>query len=384
MVILMENYDVIICGGGTAGCAAALAAARGGLSVMLCEQNGELGGIVTTGCVGYIMDADKKGIVEEIKNSRCAVSNGKNFMVNPEYFKYYLERRLLEAGVRIKYFSKAIGVKKNGDNIESVVVAQKSEIREYCAKAYVDATGDGDLAYFAGCSYEVGKDGVTQPSSFDVIVAGINYEEVKDCVFNAPDIWCEDAKANLLAEFKRAGFTPSYIKPTLGITEKNLFVYAINHQYVSPLTEEELTMATIEGRKEVFESLEALRSLGGRWKNIIVAKTPGYIGVREGRRIKGVKTITAEDLINGTKCENSMCRVSFNVDIHCEDGYDNAGIKTQPYDIPVEAMTSAEVKNLFMAGRCISGDFYAHASYRVCGNTLTMGENLGRYLACKL
>ena len=105
------------------------------------------------------------------------------------------------------------------------------------------------------------------------------------------------------------------------------------------------------------------------------------IGVREGRRIKGVKTVTKDDLIAGTSYENAMCNVTHAVDIHDKNGYNQAGIEAKPYDIPAEAMTSAEISNLYMAGRCISGDYYAYANYRLSGNTITMGWNLGKYLS---
>lgn len=378
-------YDLIICGGGTAGCAVAISASERGLHCLLCEQSGELGGIITAGCIGYIMDAkEKKGIVEQLRESDCAVSKGGSFMVNTETMKYYLEDRLIKAGVELRYFTKLIQVHKENDRISSVVLSQKSDIVKEQARIYVDCTGDGELGYLSGCTYSISEPSELQPASFHALVTGIKYEEVKDCVFNNPEIYSEDAKANLLLEFKRAGFVPTYLCPTLGRLESGLFTYGINHQYLENLSVKELTQATIMGRREVFESVRALRSLGGKWSNITVANTPGMIGIREGRRIKGVKTVTKEDLINGNKAENSMCRVTLNVDIHGKTGYHDGGIKTKPYDIPLEAMTASDISNLYMAGRCISGDRFAHASYRVSGNTLTMGQNLGIYLAEKL
>ena len=107
------------------------------------------------------------------------------------------------------------------------------------------------------------------------------------------------------------------------------------------------------------------------------------IGIREGRRIKGRYTITSDDLITGAKFEDAVCRVNFNVDIHSLDGewdksWSDAGVKVKPYDIPLRSLIAKDVDGLMMAGRCISGDFFAHASYRVTGNAVAMGEAAGK------
>ena len=380
-------YDLIVCGGGTAGCAVAIAAAEQGLKVLLCEQFAQLGGIITSSCVGYIMDSRDKndvlpGLLKDIF-AHCSVGGSTvgGTMVNSETMKYYLEDRLVNAGVELRYFTRVIGVDKAGDKITSVVLSQKSDVVRESASIYVDCTGDGELGYMAGCSYDLSAPDKRQPASFYVLVTGIEYDEVKDFLFNTLHIYSEDAKTNLLKEFKRAGFTPTYLCPTLGYIENGLFFYGINHQFLNDIGADELTRATVLGRREVFESVRALKSLGGCWKNLTVVNSPGMIGVREGRRIKGVKTVTKDDLIAGTSYENSMCNVTHAVDIHDKNGYNQAGIKAKPYDIPIEAMTSSEISNLYMAGRCISGDYYAYANYRLSGNTITMGWNLGKHLS---
>jgi hypothetical protein len=96
--------------------------------------------------------------------------------------------------------------------------------------------------------------------------------------------------------------------------------------------------------------------------------------------------VTREDVIAGRKHDDAVCRVTFPVDVHSLDpkegkGFDNQGVKSQPYDVPFRALISAERENLLFAGRCISGDFVAHASYRVTGNAVPMGEAAGREAA---
>src|SRR5690606_20698778 len=134
--------------------------------------------------------------------------------------------------------------------------------------------------------------------------------------------------------------------------------------------------------------IDGLKSLQGPWKNLRLISTADQIGVREGRRIHGLYTVTKEDLVNGVRHEDAVCRVTFGVDVHSvkkeEDNADrpyNMGIKSKPYDIPLRALIAKDVGGLMMAGRCISGDFIAHSSYRVTGNAVAMGQAAGRVAA---
>ena len=108
------------------------------------------------------------------------------------------------------------------------------------------------------------------------------------------------------------------------------------------------------------------------------------IGVRDGRRIVGRYVVNKEDLIKGARYDDAVVRATFGVDIHATTADHNqkaathaTGIKVKPYDIPLRALIAKDVDGLMMAGRCISGDFIAHASYRVTGNAVGMGEGAG-------
>ncbi len=380
-------YDIVVCGGGSAGVATALFAAEGGKKVAIVEQFGELGGILTCDCLGYVMDArGKKGFVEELRDKLGKqVENGDgNFKFDIEQMKYYLERRLINAGVEIYYFNKIFGANVTDGKITSIKVFNKDGMSEIEGKIFVDATGDGDLGYFAGCDYEFGSDGKSgQPMSYLAVVTGIDREAVKHFTNNYPGLDKHQGKRNMLAELQRAGFTPSYLTPGLAYVDNGIFNFGLNHQYGSGLDSKTLTQATIEGRDEVFRAVEALKKLGGVWENMQIIDTPTYIGVREGRRIKGEYTVTVDDLIAGKRHDDAVVNVTFAVDVHTKDGTTNSNVAMQPYDIPLRALKAAQIDNLYMAGRCISGDHLAHASYRVTGNTFTMGQNLGKYLATK-
>ncbi len=192
---------------------------------------------------------------------------------------------------------------------------------------------------------------------------------------------------------QRSGINPSYSDPTLRLIHSGIFSVMTNHEYGVPAYDSgKITEATIRARREVHAIVRDLLKLGGPWKDLAVVATAEQIGVREGRRVRGRATVTADDIVAGKKHEDAVCRVNFGFDVHnvragamfvADDEiaaevrrYRQAGSK--PYDIPLGALIAADVDGLMMAGRCISGDFIAHSSYRVTGNAVPMGEAAGR------
>ena len=192
-----------------------------------------------------------------------------------------------------------------------------------------------------------------------------------------------EAVGRFLGEIRRAGIDPSYARPTLFQVHDNLLALMINHEYgVSATSASEITRATVRGRGEVNRVVRALRELGGVWAEINVVATCEQIGVREGRRVQGLYTVSQDDLVAGRRQEDAVCRVSFGVDIHCTNpsagkGQEEPSSGMKPYDIPMRALIAKDVENLLLAGRCISGDFIAHSSYRVTGTAAAMGQAAG-------
>ena len=384
-------YDVVICGGGPAGVSAAIAAGRSGAKVILTEALGCLGGTWTSSLMGFMMDvANKSGIVKEIEselNARGAIkfytSGHTCFTFDIEEMKLVLERLCINANVNLVYHTRVVAVAKDQRTLSHVIIESKSGRQAIAGKRFIDCSGDGDLAALAGCKYTIGepKTGNTQPMSFLVLLHGINADDVKPFIGGDGD----NPKKLLLDAFHQAGVDPSYGAPTLFKIHDDLFWMMANHQYgVSATSAADVTRASIEGRQEVFKLVEALRSLGGPWKNIRIIATSSYIGVREGRRINGLYEISIDDLIIGKEHDNSVCKVSYGVDVHSVDSEHGKGcnvkdkitVKT-PYDIPAESLISRDIDNLMMAGRCISGDFLSHSSYRISGNAAMMGEFAG-------
>lgn len=110
--------------------------------------------------------------------------------------------------------------------------------------------------------------------------------------------------------------------------------------------------------------------------------TGEQIGTREGRRIHGRYSVSDEDLKNGARFKDGICRVTFPIDVHATDPKKTREIeakpfKSQPYDIPLRSLMTKDIDGLVLAGRCISGGFIAHSSYRVTGNAVAMGKTAG-------
>jgi hypothetical protein len=160
-----------------------------------------------------------------------------------------------------------------------------------------------------------------------------------------------------------------------------------NHEYgVKGTKADDVTAATLRARRELHQLIDGLRSLGGPWKNIRIVATPEQIGVREGRRLAGLYEVTADDLLEGRQQADTVCQVTFPVDVHALDPkkgkeIEKPSVRVKPYQIPIRALIAKDVNGLMMAGRCISGDFIAHASYRVTGNAVAMGEAAGKVAA---
>jgi len=394
------NYDVIVCGAGPAGVSAAVASARKGARTLLVEAHGCLGGIWTAGGLTWILDqAGKTGFMREIEagltsrgGANTEIDTGKVLSFDLEVMKLMLEELCVEAGVDILYHTRVVSsVKDGGKRLTHIITESKSGREAWSGKIFIDTTGDGDLAAVSGCGYDLGRDGSMQPFSLLALVTGINFDEIREFSRWAGDSAAgSPSKMKFLDEIERGGSSPSYLKPALYPIRKDLFKMMANHEYgYSPVSASDVTKATIHARKEINSIINALRNNGGIWRNIRLLATAEQIGTREGRRIHGLYTVTKEDLINGSAFEDAVCRVTAGVDVHSltrpadknsQQSY-NQGVRSRGYDIPLRSLIAADVYGLMMAGRCISGDFLAHSSYRMTGNAVAMGEAAGRTAA---
>lgn len=397
-VPVAESVDAVVCGGGPAGVAAAVAAARKGARTVLVEQHGCLGGIWTSGLLCWLLDqTNKKGFMAEITR-RMEALGGHTFTeggkptnaYDVEVMKVLLETLCEEAGVKVYYHTRATAAVKAEGRLTHVITESKSGREALAGKVFIDATGDGDLGALAGCGFDFGhpETGQTQPMSLIALVAGLSAQEVKPFYNNLDEVNSWAAPKDRLREAMEAGgHSPSYSKPSLFRVRDDLFILMANHEYSRKGTDvRDVTQATLRARKELHALIDGLRGTGGVWKNLRLVATAEQIGVREGRRLHGLYRVTADDLKEGRRFDDAICRATFSVDVHALDPNKHKSIESQPwkakpYDIPLRALVAKEVQGLLFAGRCISGDFFAHASYRVTGNAVAMGEAAGKAAA---
>jgi hypothetical protein len=383
------EYDVIVCGGGPAGVAAAISAGRKGVKTLLIERGGCLGGFWTRGMLTWLIDTEEKeGLINEVLEILEREADGKRiakpkrFTADTEKTKLILERLCIDAGVQVLYHTVVSGAVKEEHKITHVLTESKSGAIAYGAKMFIDTTGDGDLGYFAGASYSLGNaEGVTQPLSLVCQISGVAYDEMEP--FDSRR--SKDTKQAMLKELEEIGIEPSYRAPLLAVLSEQYDTYGlmINHEYSSSLDAEAISNATMHAREELHRIVDGLRSKGGIWEQLHISATSDAIGVREGRRIHGLYTLTKEDVYAGRQFSDGICSVAFGTDVHSlkpgASAFDHHiyGNKHEPYQIPVRSLICADIDNLLMGGRCISGDFVAHASYRVAGPAFRTGEVAG-------
>ena len=378
--------DVLVCGGGPAGVCAAIAAARTGARTTLVDSAGCLGGTWTAGLVTWLLDyRDKGGLVAEIV-ARLDARNARRLSAfDVEEMKRLLEEMCLEAGVAVRLHTRIVAAATQGGTVRAAITESKSGREAWPARVLIDCTGDGDLAARAGCGFDLGRpdDGRCQPLSLNCLLTGVRAAELVESGVLRDGFGAGETKKRFAAELQRAGVTTSYRSPTLFAIRDELIGMMTNHEYgVRADDAGALTDATLRARSELHRTIDALRSLGGVWRDVRIVATAEHIGIREGRRVHGLYTVTVEDLRDGARHADAVCRANFGFDVHglFADGdprADRPAFSAQPYDIPLRSLIARDADNLLLAGRCVSGDFFAHSSYRVTGDAAALGEAAG-------
>jgi hypothetical protein len=386
------SYDVVVAGGGPAGIAAALESARSGARTALIERYGILGGNLTSGFVGPIMGLVSEGtIADEIER---ALDLRLVKVQNMERAKYVFVRMLTEAGVDIYYQTLLAGVAVRGERIDAAVAVGKCGIFDFHAEMYIDATGDGDMAYYAGCPYQMGREGdnLVQPVSLMFTICGVDPSQTQDLTCWDDTVLTSGKKYLQLCKDACAGgeLPPTVNKVRLYLTQLpgERMVNATQANGIDPFSAADLQRAELDLRTQIEMVVAFLRAHVPGFENIWVKAGASTLGVRESRRITGDYILQDLDVVTGRKFEDvAVHNVNFPIDIHNPSGAGQAeteGLRphmAQPYDIPFSCMRPLGIDNLCTAGRCISGTHRAHASYRVMRVCMAMGQAAGAVAA---
>ena len=365
------NYDLIVVGGGPAGCAAAITAGRAGLKVLLVERYGFLGGTWTAALVTPFFDAaNKGGLVREIVNdlkAKDAFGAFWNISFDFETLKQLLDDKVQQAGVEVlfhTYFCEPVMEEKT---VCGVIVQNKGGRAAYLSKYVLDCTGDGDVAVRAGAEYVYGDGENAQDMTTMFLMSNVKYRQQKpDELVNLMKKACAEHDT---------GYNIDFDKPyVIALPPGNLAVVQLVHiRGKNGVDPKQLSEAEMLGRKKAMEAFNLFKKYIPEFKDAELICTAPQIGVRESRHIIGEYVLTADDLINGAEFpDGGDFKVCFNVDIHNGEEQDCRQVK--PYQIPLRALKPKGLKGILTAGRCISGDYIAHASYRVTGDCVAMGE----------
>ncbi|MDR0335958.1 MAG: FAD-dependent oxidoreductase [Planctomycetaceae bacterium] len=393
--------DVLVCGGGPAGFAAATMSARQGAKTILAERYGRLGGMAVHARVIPLMGRVHSPFVTEVIKKVTGIRFDPNRLdldfVDPEKLDLQYADFVYEAGGTILLHAWAMDTEVQDNRIRAVKFLTKEGIVTIYAKQVIDATGDGDVAAQAGAAFEIGrkKDGLVQPMSIMFSIAGLTDQ----AQFGGGE---EDAKRRMIGNetwetVVMRGQKQGELPPNVGVIrtyrmERNgeASINATQINFVSGLHVEDLTRAEIEGRKQAYQITEFMRKNFPGYENAYISNMPAVVGVRESRRILGKQFLVRNDLETGRSWNNAVVRgATFLIDIHNPTGsgqaegrignFANQGIPTrdQPYDIPAGCLIARDIDGLLMAGRCISGSHEACSSYRVHNICMAIGAAAG-------
>ncbi len=389
--------EVLICGGGCAGIAAAVAAARNGAKTLLIERAGFSGGIITTVGLPYfdgLIDKPTgrfvvKGIALELLIAMGSAKPGAKHIddCRPELVTKYWgsvlipntdEFKLLADGLiqkhrdnlSVLYHSMACDVETTAGRLDAVIVANKDGLTRIHAGQIVDCTGDADIAAWAGCPIE--KMQPLMPMTMHFRIG--NVKPVKET---------GAAAKQALIEAHRRGELPEFYGPGL------IFAFAKDEAYIhatrvpgDATDAADLTRAEMQGRADAWTIFRAWKkSVPGFEDSYFISSGP-YIGIRESRRIVGERVLTLENLQQTTRYADAVATGCWFVDIHppkttIDKPFTGSGFQPLPYDISYRTLVPKSISNLLVAGRCHSASKEAAASSRVTVTAMALGEAAG-------
>nr|HML49721.1 FAD-dependent oxidoreductase [Clostridia bacterium] len=279
----------------------------------------------------------------------------------------------LDAGVALRFHAPALDVVMDGDRVEGLLIATKAGVAEIRAKVFIDCTGDGDVAAFAGVPFDLGDP--LQPGSFNVLLAG----------FDADDIERQAADRAFQAAIAEGRLQKDDVWGSRGLHCGSIWNGKgsnLNHVYpLNGADSESRSQAEIRARQSVDRLLRWMRSEVPGCEHAYVAAVCPETWPRESRRIKGVRTVTGEAYLRGEAADDAVCYSFYPIDIHThEEGalinryHEEGRVPGIPYGAMVP---KSGANNLLVAGRCISGDRAAQSAYRVQASCMAMGQAAG-------
>lgn len=416
----IEPCDLLVCGGGPAGVAAALSAARQGLKVRLVESQAQLGGMATSGHVSQWLGGRSQegawvvaGLFRELAEAAvadgCALLPGPpprdrayqphgwmpwfahGVPVEPFGLARLLDRKMIEAGVELLFETQAVDALVRDDRISHVVISNKSGLQAVPAAVFVDATGDADIAALSGCGFELGR----EPDHLTTLSSLIFH------VYNV--------RAGDLAQYIERNRAPKFIREIEKLRSQGQWPFDINCCLSTKLVHDDVFMlntvhileacgidarsrsdALVRGRQGCRELLGVLRRNFPGFRDARIKSVASTLGVRESRRITGDFRLRADDLEQGRDFPDTIGFSMFGWDLldpknpnrmpHADIStgrYICKTPKTSTVPIPYRIMVPRPVQNLLCPGRAVSVERDVLGPLRVMAPCAAMGEAAG-------
>jgi 2-polyprenyl-6-methoxyphenol hydroxylase-like FAD-dependent oxidoreductase len=418
------DCDVLIVGGGNAGCAAAIAAARHGARTLLVERYGFLGGTATAAMVGPWMtfhstnDRIVGGIAQEMveRLARKGASPGhladsSDYVAtitpfDPEVHKALLFEMMEEAGVRLLLHAYFLSAQVDAATLRGATFATVGGTREYAGTVVIDATADALVAASAGVPTQQGDErGRVQPATLMFRLSHVDLgalagylrehpdqmrtslpaqervPEALTAVAGLYDLW-RQAREDRLVDVPRE-LVSFFISPYPDEVTVNM-TRVVD---VDPLDPDDLTRAEIESRLQAMQLLDFFRQRVPGFAQARIAASGTQVGIRESRRIVGRYTLTRDDVLQARHFDDAVARSAYPIDVHNPSGSGTTTQRLAPgatYEIPYRTLLPIDREQLLVAGRCISTTHEALASTRLTPTVMTLGQAAGTAaaLAC--
>ena len=413
------TFDLIVIGGGIAGSMAAIAAGREGLQVLLIEEEGYLGGTLTSCGTGPMMtfhagsEQVVRGLpdelIERLKKKHLSVghipdSTGYTYSVTPfdaEGMKRELELMCLEAHVQILFHTTVVRAEPIDGLLRSIECLCSGHFFTVQGAYFIDSTGDADIIAMSGIDWEQGReeDGKDQPMTMNFKLVDVNIQVIRDLMDTHIELFpflkhtpglqhrAECLSFSGFQDIMRKGVEAGSITFDRDIVlcfetpAKNEVIVnmtrVLNRNPVDPM---QLTDAEIEGRRQVWELYAFLKAEVPGFQTARLTYSGPRIGVRSSRRMKGAYRMTLDDIFSQRRFEDAISACGYPVDIHSPDGSDTDS-RFLPYGsfytIPLRCLLNTQIPNVLVAGRNISCDFASHASLRVSPSCAAIGQGAG-------
>lgn len=392
---IIDSVDVLVCGGGTSGLFAALAARRSGARTMLLEQEGFLGGTATSYLVNPLPEImGKGGLLEEFLDRMAFIggyirrdpaeieydfSSANTFDV--ESFKHVALSMVSESGTDLLLHTMCVRPVIEENSIQGVIIENKSGRQAIMAKRVIDCTGDGDIAAMAGAPFEKGRDKDGLMPSVSLLFHLHNEGMIEDLpavqfggIYLIGPLLTETARNAEIAY--TLPYDVSFCVP-LPVSPGRLLVNLSHVKNVDGTNAADLTSAQITLRRQVMEAAAVFRH-HPYFTRSYVAATATHVYIRETRRVMGEYKLTEDDAVQGKRFEDAITSCRYMIDVHPIDDTEVGRYENhEPFDIPYRCLVPLKVDNLLTAGRCISADRVAQSALRISGTCMSTGEAAG-------